>query len=234
MVDLKNVRQKMSAAARRAGRDPKSVRLIAVSKGRPIEKIREAAAKGQKDFGENYAQELAEKAAALQAAALKMESGGEKISWHFLGHLQKNKLAKVLGGIDWLHSLDSFSLAEAIEKRAAKKLNCLLEIKFSDEISKTGLPPEAALQLIPKLNAFEKIELKGLMTMAPLSAGPNEARLVFRKLFELLKTINQRYLYKRPLTELSMGMSADFETAIEEGATMVRIGEALFGKREVP
>lgn len=216
------------AAARQTDRDPQSVRLIAVSKGQPIEKIREAAAKGQKDFGENYAQELAQK-----AAALKMESGEEKISWHFLGHLQKNKLGKVLGVIDWLHSLDSFSLAEAIEKRAAKKLNSLLEIKFCDEISKTGLPPEAALQLIPKLNAFEKIELKGLMTMAPLSAGPNEARLVFRKLFELFKTINQRYLYKKALTELSMGMSGDFETAIEEGATMVRIGEALFGKREV-
>lgn len=221
MNDLENILQKVSAAAKRCGRDPQSVRLIAVSKGQPIEKIRAVYAQGQKDFGENYAQELLEKTAALPG----------EISWHFLGHLQKNKLPKILETIDWLHSLDSLSLAEAIEKRAAKKLNALLEIKFSGEVSKTGLSPEAALQLLPKLNAFEKLEVKGLMTMAALGSSPEESRPTFQKLFQLLQTINQQGLYKKPLTELSMGMSWDFEVAIEEGATMVRVGEALFGKR---
>lgn len=228
MIDLDHVRQKMAAAARRCGRDPERLRLIAVSKGQPIEKMRAAFAQGQKDFGENYAQELLEKTAAFQT-----EREGGKFLWHFLGHLQKNKLPKILEGIDWLHSLDSFSLAQAIEKRSGKKLNALLEIKFSEEISKTGLPPDAALQLLPKLNAFEKLEVKGLMMMAPQGAGPEEARPAFQKLFQLLQTINEKGLYKNPLTELSMGMSSDFEAAIEEGATMVRIGEALFGKRNM-
>ena len=193
---------------------PKSVRLIAVSKGQPVERIREVLAAGQRDFGENYVQELVEKGAAL---------AGEKMEWHFVGHLQKNKVGKVLGIISWLHSLDSLELAEVIQKRAVAPLKCLLEINLADEKSKTGLSKEEALALIPQLKAFDKIDLKGLMAISPVDH--------FKELFSLLKAINQRYLYPRPLTELSMGMSGDFETAIKEGARMVRIGSAIFGER---
>ncbi len=195
-------------------RIPDHIRLIAVSKGQPIEKIRAAISEGQRDFGENYAQELEEKAVVLAE---------HKITWHFLGHLQRNKLNKVLPWIDWLHSLDSYDLAEAIHKKTAKPLKCLLEINLAEEKTKTGLHPEEALELIPRLVSLTNIDLKGLMTMASSSR--------FQELFSLLKRINERYLYPRPVTELSMGMSADFEKAIEAGATMVRIGTAIFGQR---
>lgn len=194
---------------------PKNILLIAVSKGQPIAKIKEAILEGQNDFGENYAQELEEKAQVL---------AGEKIEWHFLGHLQRNKLKKVLPYIEWLHSLDSYALAEAIHQRIAKPLKCLLEINLAKEETKTGLKPKEAMELIPKLIPLTNIDLKGLMTMAPATHFP--------ELFLLLKRINERYLYPRPLTELSMGMSGDFESAIEAGATMVRIGTAIFGERK--
>lgn len=227
MESLKTVQSRIAQAAIRAGRDPKEIRLVAVSKGQPVGKIRTLAVEGHLDFGENYAQELLDKAAQLAT-----EPDAKKISWHFLGHLQKNKAGKVLGLIRWLHSLDSYPLALAIEKRAQEPLKCLLEIRLSPEESKSGLEPSAALELIPQLKPLKKIELKGLMTMAPFTQNPEEARPFFKKLFELLKEINRRYLYSSPLTELSMGMSHDFEIAVEEGATMVRIGEAIFGSRE--
>lgn len=191
------------------------VRLIAVSKGQAVDKIQAAIEAGQRDFGENYAQELAEKASLLTK---------ENLTWHFLGHLQKNKVNKVLQFITWLHSLDSFELAEAIHKKASKPLNCLLEINCAKEETKTGLTPTEAFELIDKLIPLTNIDLRGLMTMSPSS--------YFKELSLLLKTINERYLYPRPLTELSMGMSGDFEVAIEEGATMVRIGTAIFGTKQ--
>lgn len=214
MNSLEQIKGQIQKAAKKVGRDPSGVKLVIVSKGQPIEKIREALETGQKDFGENYAQELEEKVSLLAQ---------EKITWHFLGHLQKNKLKKVLSLITWLHSLDSLSLAEAIQKRATQPLKCLLEINLAREEAKTGLEPAEALKLIPKLATLTNIDLKGLMTM---SSSP-----YFKELFSLLKKINQGYLYPRPLTELSMGMSNDFEVAIEEGATMVRIGTAIFGER---
>ena len=200
----------------------KSVRLIAVSKGQPVEKIVEAIAAGQIDFGENYAQELIEKAAVLRE---------QKIEWHFIGHLQKNKIAKVLPVISWLHSLDSFELALTIDKKSSISIKCLLEIKLGDEFSKTGLTPDAAIELIPKLKNLRNIDLRGLMTIPPVSENPEAGRKYFRQLCLLLKEINSRYLYLSPLHELSMGMSRDFKIAIEEGATMVRVGTAFFGER---
>lgn len=199
------------------------VRLVAVSKGQSIEKIIEAAGLGQKDFGESYAQELLEKQAVLKNLG---------IQWHFLGHLQKNKVNKVLGAIDWLHSLDSLSLAQAIQQRATQPLRCLLQVQMvPGTFLKTGLSPETALDLIPKLRELSNIELRGLMTMPPWDPDPEKSRPFYRKLFTLLKQINDRYLYQKPLAELSMGMSHDFAVAIEEGATMVRIGTAIFGPR---
>ena len=196
--------------------------LIAVSKGQSVEKIKIAWAAGQKDFGENYAQELLMKAEAL---------ANLEIQWHFLGHLQKNKLNKLLPILSWLHSLDSLSLAEAIQARAKKPLSCLLEIKLTSEKEKTGMTPEEAFQLIPHLNNLAMIDLKGLMTIPPATENAEESRQIFQKLFSLFKEINDRYLYKKPLTELSMGMSGDFLIAMEEGATMLRIGRAIFGER---
>lgn len=190
------------------------VRLVAISKGQSIEKLKAAIAAGQTEFGENYAQELLTKQIELRKA---------KIVWHFVGHLQKNKVKKVLGIISWLHSLDSFALAEQIQKNALEPLKCLLEINLAKEETKTGLTPKETLELIPKLIPLTKIDLKGLMTMAPSPC--------FKELVLLLQEINERRLYKNPLTELSMGMSNDFEAAIAAGATMVRIGTALFGKR---
>lgn len=201
---------------------PDTVRLIAVSKGQSPEKIREALQAGQVDFGENYVQEWEKKAALFS---------GEKICWHFLGHLQKNKINKVAGKIGWIHSLDSLELAKALSEKSPRPLQCLLEIRLSPESSKTGLSPEAALALIPKLKDLSNIDLRGLMTIPPLQDDPEQSRPFFRELFNLLKGINRLYLREKPLTELSMGMSRDFRVAIEEGATMVRVGEALFGKR---
>ncbi|MBI4124972.1 MAG: YggS family pyridoxal phosphate-dependent enzyme [Deltaproteobacteria bacterium] len=222
MQPLKIIKQKITAAAKRAGRDPQSVALVAVSKGQPVDKIRAACAGGLRAFGENYAQELLKKQAALNTL---------DIEWHFLGHLQKNKVNKILPVISWLHSLDSLELAQAIHKSAEHPLQCLLEINLAGEKTKTGLAPEAALEMIPKLKEFANVDLRGLMTIPPQDPNPEKSRPYFRKLFSLLKTINDRYLYSKPLTELSIGMSYDFEIAVEEGATMVRVGTAIFGPR---
>lgn len=221
-MELHNVKEAVRQTILRAGRDPKDVHLIAVSKGQSPDKIHEAFQEGQRDFGENYVQELIEKTQTLSQP---------KISWHFLGHLQKNKINKVIDKIAWLHSLDSLELALAINKKSPQPLKCLLEIRLSKETTKTGLTPSAAFELIPKFNDLSNINLCGLMTIPPFNDDPEKSRPYFRELFNLLKEMNQRYLYKTKLTELSMGMSHDFKIAIEEGATMVRIGSAIFGKR---
>ncbi|OGQ47908.1 MAG: YggS family pyridoxal phosphate enzyme [Deltaproteobacteria bacterium RIFCSPLOWO2_02_FULL_46_8] len=223
MMELHNVKEAVRQTILRTGRNSKSVRLIAVSKGQSQNKIHEAFEAGQRDFGENYVQELMEKTQGLSLP---------KIHWHFLGHLQKNKVNKVVNKIAWLHSLDSLELALAINKKSLQPLKCLLEIKLSKETTKTGLTPSVALELIPKLNDLSNIDLCGLMTIPPFDEDPEKSRPYFRELFNLLKEMNQRYLYKTELTELSMGMSHDFEIAIEEGATMVRIGSAIFGERK--
>ncbi|MBI5299338.1 MAG: YggS family pyridoxal phosphate-dependent enzyme [Deltaproteobacteria bacterium] len=259
MMELHNVKEAVRQTVLRTGRDTNNVRLIAVSKGQSQDKIHEAFEAGQRDFGENYVQELMEKTQGLSS----------KIYWHFLGHLQKNKVNKVIGKIAWLHSLDSLELALAINKKSLQEvvenagpasrtacvspkrgpshparlspafsttllqpLKCLLEIKLSKETTKTGLTPSAAFELIPKLNDLSNIDLCGLMTIPPFDDDPEKSRPYFRELFNLLKEMNQRYLYKIKLTELSMGMSHDFKIAIEEGSTMVRIGSAIFGERK--
>lgn len=208
---LERIRQ----AALKSGRNPETICLIAVSKGQPASKIMEALRHGQIDFGENYVQEMLEKVEHLK---------NENPMWHFIGHLQTNKVGKIIDDIEWLHSLDSLKLAEAIHKKRKTPLKCLLEINFENKKSKTGLSKEKALELIPQLNGLSNIDLRGLMTMAPHSH--------FRECMLLLQEINGRHLYRKPLTELSMGMSGDFEVAIEAGATMVRIGTAFFGMRE--
>lgn len=222
MKELQILRSQIEKVAQQTGRDPKIIRLVAVSKGQPLEKMKEAYAQGQKAFGENYVQEWLAKKEKLEEL---------KIEWHFLGHLQRNKVGRVANQIDWLHSLDSWDLAKVLQEKLKKPLPTLLEIKLSADPNKTGLLPEEALGLMPKLKELSNIDLRGLMTIPNVEATPLHTRETFQKLFKLLKEINQRYLYPKALTELSMGMSHDFEIAIEEGATMIRIGEALFGPR---
>ncbi len=214
MGKLEEIRHRIKMAAQKSGRNPDSILLIAVSKGQSPSKMRETACHGQIDFGENYVQEMQAKMETLK---------NEKSVWHFIGHLQTNKVGKIIDAIDWLHSLDSLKLAKAINQKRKTPLRCLLEINFGNEKTKTGISKEEALAFIPRLKEFSNIDLKGLMTMAPRSH--------FAECMLLLQEINERHLYPKPLTELSMGMSSDFEIAIEVGATMVRIGTALFGER---
>jgi pyridoxal phosphate enzyme (YggS family) len=218
-------RAAMAAAAARAGRDPASVRLIAVSKTQPVRLIEEALAAGQHHFGENYAQELREKMAALPAAELR---------WHFIGALQRNKVKYLVGKVDAVHSLDGLELAHELEKRSANAgvvTRVLVEVNLGGEASKSGVTPTAASALVRSVRGLPHLELVGLMTMPPWTKDPEAARPFFRALRELRDRLRAELDEPAALPELSMGLSHDFEVAIEEGATMVRVGTAIFGER---
>jgi PLP dependent protein len=209
---LARVRERIAKACARAGRDPASVRLIAVSKTKPLELIREAAAAGQTIFAENYAQELREKADALPA-----------VEWHFVGALQTNKAKLVVGRAALIHTCDRLALAQELSKRA-KALGVtqrvLLEINVGREPQKAGALPEDASALLEQARALPALSCEGLMCIPPAAGDP---RPHFRSLRQLGQALGLR--------ELSMGMSADYESAIEEGATLVRVGTAIFGER---
>lgn len=207
----------IAAAARRAGRDPDEVRLIAVSKAVGPATVRQAMALGLKDFGENRIQEAAPKIATLSG-----------VHWHFIGHLQSNKARDALQGYHLIHSLDRLSLARALQRCAESgktSADVLVQVNVSGEKSKHGLPPEDLPSFLDSLLVFDRIRVRGLMTMAPWTACPEEARPLFARLRSLR---DENATPQRPLTELSMGMSGDYDVAVEEGATMVRIGGALF------
>jgi len=203
------VRERIALACRRAGRAPESVKLVAVSKLQPLEKLREAIAAGQRAFGENYAQELRDKQAALPEA-----------EWHFVGALQTNKVKLVVGRAAVIHTCDRLALAQEISKRAAAEQRLLLEVNVGREPQKAGVLPEDAAALLDEVRALPRIRCQGLMCIPPLDQDP---RPHFRALRELAVRLQ--------LPELSMGMSADYESAVEEGATLVRVGTALFGAR---
>lgn len=208
----------IAEAALRSGRDPGAVKLIAVTKTVGIEMVRRAAALGIEDFGENRAQDAAEKVAAMPA-----------LRWHFIGHLQSNKVKEVLPFYALIHSLDRLSLAEALQdqaKKAGRPAEVLIQVNVSGEQSKFGLAPDDLPAFLEKISVFDQIRLKGLMTMAPYLDDPEETRSYFRQL-RFLRDANQKEGLALP--ELSMGMTNDFIVAVEEGATMVRIGSALFG-----
>lgn len=213
---LGRVRQRIEAACARSGRSADSVTLIAVTKGFPPAAIREAAAAGVRHFGENRVQEAQGKLPQLAGLS-------NAVTWHMIGHLQTNKVKTVLELFDTIHSVDSLHLAEAISRRALETVPVFLEVNVSGEHTKYGfsldnLPSEhAAVAALPKL------DVRGLMTVAPLADDPEQARPVFRRLRDAAASLGLR--------ELSMGMSDDFEVAIEEGATHVRIGRAIFGER---
>ena len=221
--NLAVLRQKIEETCRRSGRNPAEVKLIAVSKYFGVDAIIEAKNCGLTDFGENRAQEL----------TLKYEKLGDSVVWHMIGTLQKNKVKYAVNAAELIHSVDSIELVEEINKRAekiSKVQKILLEVKTSEEETKSGLETEnEILSLVKRCSELKNIELKGLMTMAPLTEDANIIRKSFRDLRNLKDQINNKGYN---LTELSMGMTSDFEIAIEEGATMIRIGSAIFGDRD--
>lgn len=222
--NIEKVREKIKKSAEKSGRNPDEIVLVAVSKNKPIEAIKIAYEAGLRIFGENRAQEAREKVEKLKDL---------DISWHFIGRLQKNKVKYVVSFSELIHSVDSVELLLEIDKRAKKisKLqDILLEVNISGEETKAGFNPDRVDEIVEKALELENINLKGFMTMAPLVENPEEVRWVFKNLRELRDKVAQKYNLKN--LELSMGMSNDFEVAIEEGATMVRIGTAIFGRRD--
>lgn len=220
--NLSQVRERMERAAARVGRDPGEIRLIAVSKTVPIERIKEAIAAGAMIFGENYVQEARHKIE---------EIGRTGIQWHFIGHLQTNKAKYAVKLFDLIHSVDSIKVARALDTRAAaegKVMDCLIEANISQEESKFGITSEHTLTLAQEMTKLKNISLKGLMTMPPYFDDPESSRPYFIALRQLKEAIARDGI---PLSELSMGMTTDFEVAIEEGATIVRVGRAIFGER---
>ena len=221
---LNTVEEKISEACRKAGRDRSSVTLIAVSKTKPAEAVAEAYACGQLDFGENKAQELTAKKAVCP----------EEARWHFIGNLQKNKVKYLVGNVVMIHSVSSEELAREIERIAAKKgvtVPVLAEVNIADEATKHGIGAEEAVGLVKAIGTLPHLQLKGLMCIAPPVSDPEENRTCFAAMRRLKEDINALQLSGVFLTELSMGMSNDYPVAIEEGATMIRIGSALFGER---
>ena len=220
--NFRKVRERIEAACARANRNPNDVTLVAVSKSQPPEAVRAAVDLGQLIFGENRVQE----------AKAKIPLCPERARWHMIGHLQSNKARDAATLFDMVQSVDSLHLAQELEKWAdkeAKTLPVLLEVNVAGESSKFGYKPEAILREFAQINDLRHLELHGLMTIAPYTTDAEKVRPVFRKLREIKSQCEQ--VLGAPLQHLSMGMSGDFEVAIEEGATIVRIGTALFGPR---
>ena len=221
-ANIKAVQQRIEAACERAGREPALVTLVSVTKGQPPEIVCAAAALGLCIFGENKVQE----------AKVKIPSCPGRVRWHMLGHLQTNKCRDAVGLFEMVQSVDSLYLAEELNKRAeqaSKTLPILLEVNAVGEASKFGYRPDQLLADLSRINALPRLVLHGLMTVPPWVDDPEKARPVFRQMRELKARCEQ--VLGAPLPHLSMGMTGDFEVAIEEGATMVRIGTALFGER---
>jgi len=228
--NIAEVRQRIAAAAHRAGRDPEKIVLMAVSKTFPPERIREAHNAGLRIFGENRVQEFSGKAAALRDL--------HEAEWHMIGHLQSNKAAAAAEAFAAIDSLDSLKLAEKLNASAArlgKKLGVLIEINVGGETAKSGLSPDSdeVEELLSAAPRLERLEFRGLMTVPPFAEDAREVRPYFRKLRALRDQLAAQHFPAVFMDVLSMGMSHDFEVAIEEGATEVRVGTALFGARSV-
>lgn len=222
---LIEIKAHIKEAAQKAARSEEDITLIAVSKTYPVAAIEEAILEGCIDFGENHVQELMGK----------IESIKEKVNWHLIGHLQTNKVKYVIGKTALIHSMDSIRLAEEIEKQSAKKgivTNVLVEVNVADEATKYGFKLDEVMEVMKHLNTMPHIKVQGLMTVAPYVENPEKNRPIFRKLYELSVDIQKQKLDNISTNILSMGMSNDYQIAIEEGATMVRIGTAIFGNRD--
>ena len=218
------VKKNIKAACERSGRDKSEVCLIAVSKTKPQEDIMQIYECGEHQFGENYVQEMVDKVDALP----------KDIVWHMIGHLQRNKVKYVVGRASMIHSVDSLRLAEAVNQEAVKKgivADILIEVNVAQEESKFGLKTEEVLPFIEKIANFEHIKVCGLMTIAPFVDNPEENRQIFAYFHKLSVDINEKNIDIVYVNILSMGMTNDYEVAIEEGATMVRVGTGIFGAR---
>ena len=218
------VEKNIQAACDRAGRSRDEVRLIAVSKTKPVSDIEEVLTTGILDYGENKVQELSDKYDVLP----------KNIRWHMIGHLQRNKVKYLIGKTVLIHSVDSLSLAEQIEHEAAKAdivMNVLIEVNVAGEESKFGTTCNEAIELVKAVAALKHIRIKGLMTIAPFTDNPEDNRIYFKKLKQLSVDIKSKNIDNVDMDELSMGMTGDYEVAIEEGATMVRVGTGIFGER---
>ena len=226
--NLENIRARIARAAEKAGRLPESVRLVAAGKGVTPERLKEAINFGIEIIGENRVQE----------ALTKMKETGldstRSISWHMIGRLQRNKVRDVVGRFELIHSVDSCPLAEEINKWAGKSgisQKVLLEVNVGGEGTKCGIPPDMVLDLTKKMAGYKNISIMGLMTIPPVSIDPELSRGFFRLLKQMAGAIDKEGIDRVKMAELSMGMSDDFEVAVEEGATFVRIGRAIFGPR---
>jgi PLP dependent protein len=217
--------ERIAVAAAKVGRDAREVRLLAASKSQPVDSIRAALAAGVALVGENYVQEAEEK---------KIQLAEAKVEWHMIGHLQRNKAKLAMELFDVVESLDNFALAQELDKAAAKRskiVRALIEVNLAGEESKTGIAKGEVAGLLEKISGLAHVRVQGLMTVPPFRENPEEVRLYFRELRELRDSLNSLHLPNVRLNELSMGMTHDFIVAIEEGATIVRVGTALFGPR---
>ena len=221
LVDnLEKINQEIQLACQKATRSDNDVTMIAVTKSVEKDTAKELAELGIENMAENRVDKLLEKKMALEDFP--------SIKWHLIGNLQRRKVKSIINEIDYFHALDSFKLAEEIQKRSVKQISCFVEVNITGEESKHGFKSEEVIDFIHQLASFDKIKIIGLMTMAPLDASEQVLRDVFSKLKKLQSAINNLHLSYAPCTDLSMGMSNDFPIAIEEGATFVRIGTAIF------
>jgi len=223
--NLESIRYRMKAAAEACGRNPEEIRLVAVSKTMPKEKLVAAAEAGVETLGENYVQEAREKFNDLYTLP---------VSWHFIGHLQSNKAKYVVKIFDLIHSVDSLKLAREINKQAKKidKIqDVLIQVNISEEATKSGTRADQTLEIVQDISHLENVAIKGLMTMPPYFNAPERVRPFFKALREMRNRVKEENILNVSMDELSMGMTGDFEVAIQEGATLVRIGTAIFGER---
>lgn len=223
--NLDRINKRIADAAIACGRQPDTVRLVAVSKTMPVERVAEAIDAGALILGENYIQETREKFNALY---------DRPVQWHFIGHLQSNKSKYAVRMFDLIHSVDSIKLAKTLDREAAKNdkvQDILVQVNISREATKSGIEEDETVDLVSQIARLENIRVKGLMTMPPFFDQPEAARPFFRRLAQLRDRIADKNIPGVEMDELSMGMTGDFEVAIEEGATLVRIGTAIFGAR---
>lgn len=222
---IAHIQERIRKAAVSCGRDPETIRLVAVTKTVPPERVREAAGSGIRVFGESYIQEAAEKIDALADA---------RLSWHFIGHLQSNKTKIAVRRFDLIHSVDSLRLAEDLNQQARrinKIQDILVQVNISGETTKSGTAADEAIALVNAIRGMAHLSVRGLMTIPPFFDLPEKSRPYFRALADLQNRIREQFPSKDEMSELSMGMSGDFEVAVQEGATLVRVGTAIFGER---
>ena len=224
-TNLNEVEQNILSACKKSGRNREEITLIAVSKTKPVELLNEAYEAGMRNFGENKVQEMCDK----------YEVMAKDIAWHMIGHLQTNKVKYLIGKTALIHSVDSYKLACEIEKQAAKHdciMDILIEVNIAEEESKFGLLENDVIDLVKQVAKLPHVKIRGLMTVAPYVVDSEENRPFFRKIKQLSVDINNQNIDNVSMDILSMGMTGDYQVAIEEGATMVRVGTGIFGERD--